>query len=39
MAHTCDIVISHVMLPQDANPAGNVHGGVIKKHIDSAHCD
>lgn len=36
MAHTCDIVISHVMLPQDANPAGNVHGGVIMKHIDSA---
>jgi acyl-CoA hydrolase len=25
-----------VMLPEDANPAGNVHGGVIMKHIDSA---
>ena len=28
------VVISHVMLPQDANPAGNVHGGVIMKLID-----
>ena len=32
----CDILISHVMQPQDANPAGNVHGGVIMRHIDSA---
>lgn len=24
------------MLPQDANPAGNVHGGVIMKLIDTA---
>ena len=24
------------MLPQDANPMGNVHGGVIMKHIDTA---
>lgn len=32
----CDIIISHVMLPHDANPAGNVHGGVIMKHIDTA---
>jgi acyl-CoA hydrolase len=30
------VVMSHVMLPQDANPAGNVHGGVIMKHIDTA---
>lgn len=29
-------IISQVMLPQDANPAGNVHGGVIMKGIDSA---
>ena len=28
------VVISHVMMPQDANPAGNVHGGVIMKLID-----
>ena len=27
---------SVVMLPEDANPAGNVHGGVIMKHIDTA---
>ncbi|MCA1960182.1 MAG: acyl-CoA thioesterase, partial [Desulfomonile sp.] len=24
------------MLPEDANPAGNVHGGVIMKHVDTA---
>ncbi|MFH1991703.1 MAG: acyl-CoA thioesterase [Pseudomonadota bacterium] len=30
------VIMSHVMLPQDANPAGNVHGGVIMKHIDTA---
>lgn len=24
------------MLPQDANPMGNVHGGVIMRHIDEA---
>ena len=29
------VIMSHVMLPQDANPAGNVHGGVIMKHIDT----
>ena len=29
-------VFSYLMLPQDANPAGNVHGGVVMKHIDSA---
>ena len=28
------VTISYVMLPEDANPAGNVHGGVIMKHID-----
>ncbi len=31
-----DITMAIVMLPEDANPAGNVHGGVIMKHIDSA---
>ncbi|MBU0986023.1 MAG: acyl-CoA thioesterase [Proteobacteria bacterium] len=30
------VVMTHVMMPQDANPAGNVHGGVIMKHIDNA---
>jgi acyl-CoA hydrolase len=28
------VTISYVMLPEDANPAGNVHGGIIMKHID-----
>jgi acyl-CoA hydrolase len=27
--------ISHQMLPEDANPAGNVHGGVIMKYVDT----
>ena len=30
------ITISRVMLPEDANPAGIVHGGVIMKEIDNA---
>ena len=30
------VVLSLVMLPQDANPAGLVHGGVIMKQIDNA---
>jgi len=30
------IIISRVMLPEDANPAGIVHGGVIMKEIDNA---
>jgi len=30
------IIMSHVILPQDTNPAGNVHGGVVMKHIDNA---
>lgn len=29
-------IISNVMLPQHANPAGNVHGGEIMKLMDSA---
>ena len=29
------LTISQAMLPQDANPAGNVHGGVIMKLIDT----
>ncbi len=28
------IVCPQRMMPQDANPAGNVHGGVILRHID-----
>ncbi|MEA3347981.1 MAG: acyl-CoA thioesterase [Pseudomonadota bacterium] len=30
------VILSHVMQPQDANPAGNIHGGVIMKLIDNA---
>lgn len=30
------VVMAQVMLPEDANPAGNVHGGVIMKLIDTA---
>ena len=29
-------ILTHFLLPKDANPAGNIHGGVIMKHIDSA---
>ena len=32
----CTVTLSHVMMPQDANPMGNVHGGVIMKLIDNA---
>lgn len=32
---TC-ITMTHRVMPQDTNPAGNVHGGVILKHIDTA---
>lgn len=30
------VTIAQVMNPQDANPAGNVHGGIIMKLIDTA---
>ena len=30
------VTIAHVMQPQDANTAENVHGGVIMKLIDTA---
>jgi len=29
------VITTYVMLPEDANPAGNVHGGIIMKHIDN----
>lgn len=31
-----ETLMTHRALPEDANPAGNVHGGVILKHIDLA---
>jgi uncharacterized protein (TIGR00369 family) len=30
------VILAQLMNPQDANPAGNVHGGVIMRLIDSA---
>lgn len=30
------VTMAQLMLPEDANPAGNVHGGVIMKLVDSA---
>ena len=30
------VVTAQMMIPQDANPAGNVHGGVVVKIIDEA---
>ena len=30
------VIMSQMMTPQDINPAGNVHGGVIMKLIDTA---
>ncbi len=30
------LLMAQLMTPQDANPAGNVHGGVIMKLIDNA---
>ncbi|NDV18227.1 acyl-CoA thioesterase [Pseudodesulfovibrio sp. JC047] len=35
-ATASEVVMTHLVLPQDANPAGNLHGGVILKHIDTA---
>ena len=29
------IITSIVMMPEDANPSGNVHGGVIMKNVDT----
>jgi len=35
-AKESQVIMTHLVLPQDANPAGNLHGGVILKHIDTA---
>lgn len=29
------LIVSYLVMPSDTNPAGNVHGGVIMKHIDN----
>jgi len=34
--HECSVLMSHMMLPNNANPDGNVHGGDIMKFIDDA---
>lgn len=31
-----EIIISQIMQPHEANPMGNIHGGVIMKYIDNA---
>ena len=31
-----EVRLAQVMLPEDANPAGNVHGGTIMKLVDNA---
>lgn len=35
-ASSSAVLISRIMLPEDANPAGIVHGGVVMKEIDNA---
>ena len=25
----CNLILSHVMMPHEANPAGNIHGGEV----------
>lgn len=34
-AQQSSITVSYSVMPADTNPAGNVHGGVIMKHIDN----
>jgi acyl-CoA hydrolase len=31
-----EVTLCVLMLPADANPSGNIHGGVIMKHVDEA---
>jgi acyl-CoA hydrolase len=31
-----EVTLAVLMLPADANPSGNIHGGVIMKHVDEA---
>ncbi|WP_419785827.1 acyl-CoA thioesterase [Pseudodesulfovibrio sp.] len=30
------VIMTHLVMPQDTNPAGNLHGGVILRHLDTA---
>lgn len=34
--HKCQVLMSHMMLPTNANPDGHIHGGDIMKYIDDA---
>lgn len=34
-AKDSEVIMTHLVLPQDTNPAGNLHGGVILKHVDT----
>ena len=34
--HRDQVAISQIMQPHEANPLGNIHGGVIMKYIDNA---
>ena len=34
--YSCQVIMSHMMQPNNANPDGNVHGGDIMKFIDDA---
>jgi len=31
-----EVIMTHLVMPQDTNPAGNLHGGVILRHVDTA---
>lgn len=35
IATESSLIVSYLVMPSDTNPAGNVHGGVIMKHIDN----
>jgi uncharacterized protein (TIGR00369 family) len=30
------VIMAHLMMPQNANPTGIIHGGVVMRHIDEA---
>ncbi len=34
--YQCQVLMSHMMLPTNANPFGHIHGGDIMKYIDDA---
>ena len=35
-AKESEVIMTHLVMPQDTNPAGNLHGGVILRHVDTA---